>query len=81
VARRELIVEAQNRVLVDHLKAVEEASARVEWLTRSITELVEGWSLAPLVKALQALRGIRLVSAVVIAAEWATSNVSPNRGS
>jgi transposase len=61
--------EAQNRVLVDHLKAVEEASARVESLTKSITELVEEWSLAPLVKALQALRGIRLVRAVVIAAE------------
>lgn len=61
--------EAQNRVLVDHLKAVEDTTARVESLTKSIEELVEEWSLAPLVKALQALRGIRLVSAVVIAAE------------
>ncbi len=61
--------EAQNRVLVDHLKAVEDTTARVESLTKSIEELVEEWSLAPLVKALQALRGIRLVSAVIIAAE------------
>ncbi|MDB4965083.1 MAG: hypothetical protein JWN44_772 [Myxococcales bacterium] len=58
----------QNRVLVDHLKAVEDVTARVDSLTRSIGELVDEWSLAPLVKALQALRGIRLISAVVIAA-------------
>ncbi len=61
--------EAQNRVLVDHLKAVEDTTARVASLTKSIEELVDEWSLAPLVRALQALRGIRLVSAVVIAAE------------
>jgi transposase len=61
--------EAQNRVLIDHLKAVEDTTARVDSLTRSIGELVDEWSLAPLVKALQALRGIRLISAVVIAAE------------
>jgi transposase len=61
--------EAQNHVLVDHLKAVEDTTARVESLTKSIEELVEEWSLAPLVKALQALRGIRLISAVVLAAE------------
>lgn len=61
--------EAQGRVLTDHVKAVEDASARVESLTSSIEALVESWSLAPLVTALQALRGVRLVSAVIIAAE------------
>jgi transposase len=61
--------EANNRVLVDYVEAVERASARVARLDKDIAELVESWSLKPLVEALQALRGIRLLSAVVIAAE------------
>lgn len=63
--------EAHNRVLVDYVHAVESASARVDRLTRDIVELVESWSLRPLVKALQALRGIQIISAVVLAAEVA----------
>lgn len=61
--------EAQQRVLCDYLKAVEDATARVNALTKDIAELVETTTLAPLVKALQALRGVRLVTAVTIAAE------------
>lgn len=60
---------AHQRVLVDYLKTVEDNTARVTRLTKDIAELVEGWSLAPLVKALQAFRGVQLVTAVVIAAE------------
>jgi transposase len=61
--------EAQQRVLTDYLRTVEQAAERVEQLTRDMEELVKSWSLAPLVKALQALRGVQLVTAVVIAAE------------
>jgi transposase len=61
--------EAQQRVLTDYLHTVEQAAERVERLTRDIEELVESWKLAPLVKSLQALRGVRLVTAVIIAAE------------
>src|SRR5438552_1447563 len=61
--------EAQQRVLTDYLHTVEEASERVAGLTRDITELVESWHLAPLVKSLQALSGIQLVTSVIIAAE------------
>ena len=61
--------EAQQRVLTDYLHAVEESSARVERLTDDIRELVEHWSRKPLVDALQALRGIQMVTAVIIAAE------------
>jgi transposase len=61
--------EAQQRVLEDYLRTVEDLSERVERLTKSIVELVETWSLRPLVKALQALRGISVVSATVVAAE------------
>lgn len=61
--------EAQQRVLVSYLHAVEQATERVAQLTADIAEMVETWSLKPLVKALQALRGVQLVSAVTIAAE------------
>ena len=61
--------EAQQRVLVSYLHAIEQATERVAQLTRDISELVETWSLKPLVKAVQALRGVQLLSAVTIAAE------------
>jgi transposase len=71
IRRQQFEHEAQQRVLVDHLRAVELATARVQRLDNDITELVESWSLAPLVKALQALRGVAQLTAVVIAAELA----------
>jgi len=61
--------QAQQRVLADYLKSVEDATERVKKLTNDIADLVETWSLKPLVKALQALRGVQLVTAAVIAAE------------
>ena len=61
--------EAHHRVLVDYVRAVEEAGARVERLDKDIAELVGSWSMKPLVVALQGLRGIKLLSAVVIVAE------------
>jgi transposase len=66
--------EAQQRVLVSYLRAVEQATAQVAQLTCDIVELVESWSLKPLVKALQALRGVQVVSAVTIAAELGDMN-------
>jgi transposase len=61
--------EAQNRVLVDYLHAVELATRRVEALDKDIVELVEHWALKPLVKALMSLRGVQLTTAVILAAE------------
>lgn len=61
--------EAHNRVLVDYVHAVENGTARTNRLTKDIVELVESWSLRPLVKALQALRGVQIVTAVILAAE------------
>jgi transposase len=60
---------AQQRVLADYLKAVEDLAERVAGLTAALETLVEDTVLAPLVKALQAFRGVSLVSAVTIAAE------------
>jgi transposase len=60
---------AQQRVLEDYVKTVEDLAERVARLTEAMGELVEETVLAPLVKALQAFRGISTVSAVTIAAE------------
>jgi transposase len=61
--------EAHHRVLAETVRAIEEASARVERLTKDITELVESWHLKPLVHALRSLRGVKTLSAVILAAE------------
>ena len=61
--------DAQRRVLNESIDAVQQACARVERLTQDITELVDQWALGPLVRGLQALRGVDLVTAVVLAAE------------
>jgi transposase len=69
VRRQVFELEAHNRVLIDCVQAVENATARVERLTRDIVDLIETWSLRPLVKAFQALRGVQVISAVILAAE------------
>lgn len=61
--------EAQRRVLVEYLCAVEQAGERIRRFTDDIAELVKSWSLFPLVKALQAMRGVSLTAAAVIVAE------------
>jgi transposase len=60
---------AAQLTLEDYLYTLEQAISRVERLTQQIGEVVEQWHLAPLVKALQAFRAIRLITAVVLAAE------------
>ena len=60
---------AQQRVLEDYLKAVEDLAERVARLTAALEGLVQETTLAPLVKALQAFRGVSVVSAATIAAE------------
>ena len=61
--------EAQQRVLADAITTTEQATARIARLDADIVECIEGWALAPLVKNLQAFRGIKLLTAVGIAAE------------
>lgn len=61
--------QAQQRVLVDYIKTFEEATEREEQLVKDLAELVRQTKLYPLIRALQAFRGIRLITAVTIAAE------------
>lgn len=69
IRRQSFEHEAQQRVLRDYLKAVEDATERVKRLTKDIEELIHQSALAPLVVALQALRGVATISSAVIAAE------------
>jgi transposase len=60
---------AQQIVLQEQLDAIDEAERRRDRLGEQIRELVPRWSLAPVVAALQAMRGVAFLSAVVLAAE------------
>lgn len=56
-------------VLEDCIAAVEAATARRDRLEAHIEAVLADWSLAPVVRALQALRGMALVAAATLVAE------------
>ena len=60
---------AQQIVLQDYIHAVQDAERRVARLAEQITDLLPCWSLAPVVQALQAMRGVGQIVAVTVAAE------------
>jgi len=60
---------AQQLVLQDYIHAVTDAEARVQRLTQQIEDLAQNWSQAPVVAALQAMRGVAFVVAVTLVAE------------
>jgi transposase len=60
---------AQQIVLQDYIHAVQDAETRRDRLTGQIEELLPSWSMAPVVAALQAMRGVALVAAVTVVAE------------
>jgi transposase len=60
---------AQQIVLEDYIQAVEDAQARRDRLTGEVEIWAKSWSLAPVAEALQALRGVALITAVTLLAE------------
>jgi transposase len=60
---------AHGLVLQDMLLAVRHAQERLERIETAIAEFLPCWSLAAVVEALQALRGIGLIGAVTVMAE------------
>lgn len=60
---------AQQIVLQDYIDAVADAEARVERLTGQIADLLPTWSLAPVVDAVQAMRGVGFIVAVTVVSE------------
>ena len=69
IRRQKFEHEAAERVLIDYSDTLMKAEERVQWLKSSIEDLVADWQQAPLVQALQALRGIGLITAVAVVAE------------
>jgi transposase len=64
------IAQAEQRFVFEELMGAErQARDRADRILAEIRKVVANWSLAPLVGALQAMRGIDLVAAVTIAAE------------
>ncbi|KQW85192.1 MULTISPECIES: IS110 family transposase [unclassified Ensifer] len=56
-------------VLEDHIATIEAATDRRDRLTKQIEIMLGDWSLAPVVHALQSLRGMALVTAATMIAE------------
>jgi transposase len=60
---------AQQIVFQEYIRAVNEHTERLERLEQELTDQVETWRLAPVVAALQALRGVQFTVAVTTVAE------------
>jgi transposase len=60
---------AQQITLQEYRDTIDETENRIERLTEQLRQLVPTWRHAPLVAALQALRGVSFVTAVGLAAE------------
>jgi transposase len=60
---------AQQLVLQEMILAAQHAQERLTRVEAAIVEFLPGWSLAPVVDALQALRGVRLATAATIMVE------------
>lgn len=69
LATQKMPTPAQQIVFQEYIDAIEEATSRVERLTRQIATLVPSWRMAPVVQALQALRGVSLIVASTMIAE------------
>jgi transposase len=55
---------AQYLVLREYRQAIADAETRLERLTTQVAEIAAAWSMAPVVAAYQALRGVALLTAV-----------------
>jgi transposase len=53
----------------EYLHAITESAARITRLEQALREALPSWHLAPLVAALQALRGVQLIAAMTLVAE------------
>ena len=60
---------AHHIVLAEYRQAIEEAEVRLDRLTRQVAETTSAWSMAPVVQAYQAMRGVSLMTAVTFVVE------------
>ncbi len=62
-------VAVQQIVFQEYLEAVKESEARVAGVEKEMEKALKSWELAPVVEALMALRGVKLITAMTIMAE------------
>jgi transposase len=62
-------VTVQQIVFQEYVDAVKQAEARVAGLEKEMEKALEHWVLAPVVEAMMALRGIKLITAMTVMAE------------
>jgi transposase len=60
---------AHHIVVAEHLAAIQDSEDRLERLEQQITALLPSWTLAPVVQALQAMRGVSMMAAIILASE------------
>ena len=60
---------AQHIALQEYRDAIDETETRIDRLTEQVRQLAPAWRWAPVVAALQALRGVSFVTAVALVAE------------
>jgi transposase len=60
---------AQQIAFQEYLHMITEATARIGRLEQALREALPAWTLAPLVQAMQALRGVQLIAAMTLVAE------------
>ncbi|MFO1217036.1 MAG: IS110 family transposase [Burkholderiaceae bacterium] len=60
---------AQQIAFQEYLHMITEAGARIARLEQALREALPEWSLAPMVHALQALRGVQLIAAMTLVGE------------
>jgi transposase len=60
---------AQQIAFQEYLHAVSEAGARITRHEHALRDALSAWTLAPVVHALQALRGVQLIAAITLVAE------------
>jgi transposase len=56
-------------VLAEYRQAIEEATVRLDRLTKQVAETAASWSMSPVVEAYQALRGVGFMTAVTFVVE------------
>jgi len=69
LANQKMPTDSQQVVFQEYIHAINETTDRVERLTKQIATLVPAWRMAPVVMALQSLRGVSTIVATTIIAE------------
>jgi transposase len=60
---------AHHIVLAEYIQAIEDATVRLDRLTEQVAAAMASWSMAPVVEAYQAMRGVALITAVTFVVE------------